>query len=229
MKTLRLSMIAALAAGVLALSALPAAASHSWADYHWARTSNPFSIKIIDSMTSNWDARLATVNSDWNKSTVMDNVVEAGSDAMSTRKKCSAVLGKIRSCNAEYGFNGWLGLATIWINSGHHIVQGVAKMNDTYFNKTVTYNSEEARRHVACQEIGHLFGLGHQTGVSCMNDRDGINDPAYISPDTHDYDQLVTIYGGHTDSATTIASAASAPAPGPGRVTTYTWIFWARR
>ena len=192
---------------VLAVTAFPSAsasANHSWGNYHWARTSNPFTIKVIDSMTPNWDDNLDAAISDWNASSVMNIVEEAGSDASNTRKRCPAVSGKVRTCNANYGYNGWLGVAQIWA-SGSHITQGTAKMNDSYLASS-SY-SETARQHVICQEIGHDWGLGHQdeSGAdlnTCMDYADALDNP---KPNAHDYAQLETIYA-HLDSTTTIAA-----------------------
>ncbi|HEX6271321.1 MAG TPA: hypothetical protein VFZ43_13875 [Anaerolineales bacterium] len=193
---------------ILALAAFPASvsANHSWGNYHWARTSNPFTIKVIDSMTSNWDDNLNIAISDWDQSSVMNVVKEAGDDSTRTRKRCRPVSGKVRSCNATYGNNGWLGLAQIWV-SGNHITQGTAKMNDSYLASS-SYN-ETNRQHVICQEIGHAWGLGHQdeSGAdlnTCMDYARALDNP---HPNQHDYQQLETIYNSHTDSTTTIASA----------------------
>lgn len=192
---------------MLALVAFPASvnASHSWNNYHWARTANPFTIKVIDSMTDDWDDNLDAAISDWNASSVMNVVEEAGDSSFKTRKRCVAVAGKSHSCNATYGNNGWLGLAQVWI-SGSHITQATAKMNDTYFASS-SYN-ETARQHVICQEIGHDWGLGHQdeSGAdlnTCMDYADALDNP---DPNAHDYAQLQSIYA-HLDSSTTIASA----------------------
>jgi hypothetical protein len=206
-------------------------------------------------MTPAWDGYLGSVSADWSASSVLDTVIESGADDNGTRKQCKAVRGKDHACNAAYGFNGWLGLATIWI-SGSHIVQGTAKVNDSYFD-TSTYNNSNAKRHVLCQEVGHTFGLGHQTGVSCMDDRNGLFDLAYVSPNAHDYEQLETIYTSHADSSSTVAQATGAlapkagnhdeeewgdPVPGhedkhgrptlfkknlPNGQIKYTWVFWA--
>ncbi|MFX6540611.1 hypothetical protein ABTG54_21480, partial [Acinetobacter baumannii] len=62
----------------------------------------------------------------------LDLVVTASDDSRRTRKQCRAVSGMIRVCNAEYGFNGWLGLASINLDSRGHITQGTAKVNDSY-------------------------------------------------------------------------------------------------
>jgi hypothetical protein len=204
----RLFPLAAIAL-LVAAAALPqgAAGNHRWANYHWARKNNPIRIQIIDSMSGSWDARLRAVNADWNGSPVLENAVVAGNASASTRRACPPVSGRIRACNANYGANGWLGLATIRV-SGPHIVDGTTKMNNHYF-KHPSYNNEAARRHVLCQEIGHLFGLGHdRNSVTCMNDVAGISHPSYQYPtnngSAHDFQLLNAIYN-HADGSTTVA------------------------
>jgi hypothetical protein len=194
---------------ILALTAFPsgsASANHSWGTYHWARTSNPFTLTVIDSMTSDWDDNLNVAINDWDQSSVMNLVKEAGDSSANTRKRCRPVAGKVRSCNAAYGNNGWLGLAQIWI-SGGHISQGTAKMNDSYMYVGSSY-TETNRQHVICQEIGHDWGLGHQdeSGAdlnTCMDYSNNLDNP---HPNAHDYAQLETIYNSHLDSSTTIAA-----------------------
>ena len=197
--------------------ALTAYANHSWGGYHWARTSNPFTIKLGNNLSSNWQTYLSKASSDWSKSTVLDTSIVAG---QSSSRKCSAVAGKVEVCNNTYGNTGWLGVASISLQRGTtHITQGTVKLNDTYFNQA-QYNTPAWRQMVACQEIGHTFGLDHQdtnfnnTNLgTCM---DYTNDPtgtagtngnlANTSPNQHDYDELVTIYT-HLDSSTTIGAA----------------------
>ncbi len=191
---------------ILALVAFPgsANANHSWGNYHWARTSNPFTIKVVNSMTTDWDDNLNTAVSDWNASSVMNVVQEAGNDDAQTRQRCRPVKGKVRSCNYTYGTNGWLGLAQIWVR-GSHITQGTAKMNDSYLASGYT---ETNRQHVICQEIGHDWGLDHQdeSGAdlnTCMDYDDNLGNPG---PNAHDYEQLETIYA-HLDTSTTVGAA----------------------
>ena len=192
---------------ILMLAAMPlsAGATHAWGNYHWARTANPFTIKVVDSMTTNWDDNLDIAISDWDASSVMNLTKEAGSDASNVRKRCAAVSGKVHACNANYGFNGWLGLAQIWA-SGSHITQGTAKMNDSYLASS-SY-TETNRQHVICQEIGHDWGLTHQdeSGAdlnTCMDYSSALDNP---HPNAHDYEELGIIYA-HLDSTTTIAAA----------------------
>ena len=202
-KKVRFAVMVVLIA-MLAAFPLSASATHSWGNYHWARTSNPFTIKVIDSMTADWDDNLDVAISDWDDSSVMNVVEEEGDSSLKTRKRCAAVTGKVRACNAAYGSHiGWLGVAQIWAN-GNHIIKGTAKMNDSYLSSYTEVN----RQHVICQEIGHDWGLDHQdeSGLdlnTCMDYADAFDNE---HPNAHDYEQLESIYD-HLDSTTTIASA----------------------
>ena len=206
MRTRVLTVLAAASAFLLVPAT--AQASHSWGGYHWARTSNPFTVKLGDNVSAQWDASLAGASSDWTKSTVLDTTIVAGSTSPRT---CKATSGRVEVCNATYGNNGWLGIASISVTGGTHITQGTVKLNDTYFN-TATYNTPAWRNLVTCQEVGHTFGLAHQDENfnnanlgTCM---DYTNSPSTNQhPNQHDYDQLVTIYS-HVDSTTTVGAAA---------------------
>jgi len=201
----------AAAATILALATLglaaPAQASHAWGSYHWARTANPFTLKLDDNVTSAWDGYLTTASSDWTASTVLNTTVMQGS--FGSAYSCTPTTGHVEVCNYAYGSNGWLGLASISITTGNHISRGYAKMNDTYFAQA-TYNTPAYRRLVMCQEVGHTFGLAHQDENqtnpnlgSCMDyTRDPDGPPSNEHPNSHDYAQLVTIYS-HTDSFNT--------------------------
>lgn len=187
-------------------------ATHSWGSYHWARTSNPFTLKLGDNLSSNWGPYLATTSDDWSVSSVLDTTIVTGA---ANPKNCRPTSGRVEVCNNKYGNNGWLGLAQIWV-SGNHITQGVTKVNDTYFN-TAKYNTSAWKNMVMCQEVGHTFGLDHQdenfsnTNLgTCM---DYTDDPSGVlksqlsneHPNAHDYDELATIYA-HLDNVTTIQS-----------------------
>ena len=37
-------------------------ANHSWNGYHWARTANPFTVKLGDNLSSGWTAYLLTAS-----------------------------------------------------------------------------------------------------------------------------------------------------------------------
>jgi hypothetical protein len=189
-------------------------ADHSWGNYHWERTSNPFHLELGDNLTSNWDAYLGTTSSDWSVSTVLDTEIIGGG---TVAKKCRPTAGRAEICNDTYGFNGWLGMAQIWA-SGDHITQGRVKVNDSYFNNA-PYNTDAWKNLVMCQEVGHLFGLDHQdedfSNVPLGTCMDYSNDPVPNQhPNAHDYEQLETIYT-HLDQA---GSSSGGFPPGKNRM-----------
>lgn len=199
-------------AGLIALCVVAwspqVAADHSWGNYHWGRTSNPFTLQLGDNLSGDWGSFLVTTSADWSASSVLDTVIVSGG---TTAKRCRATGGRVEVCNSRYGKNGWLGLAQIWI-SGGHITQGYTKVNDTYFG-TAKYNKPEWKNLVMCQEVGHTLGLNHQdenfSNVplgTCM-DYSSNPDPNQY-PDQHDYDQLETIYA-HLDGTTTAGQTTS--------------------
>jgi len=67
-----------LVAVAFALSPFLVFANHSWNGYHWARTSNPFNLKLGDNVSSNWNSYLATTSSDWSASSVLNTSVVPG-------------------------------------------------------------------------------------------------------------------------------------------------------
>lgn len=207
------------ASGVLGFASI-ALADHAWTNslgepYHWARTTPSFTLKLGDNVSNAWDSYLNTSITDWSASSVLDLVKVAGgtnnAKGSRTPKQCQPSSGRVEVCNAKYGANGWLGVASIWA-SGTHITAGTVKMNDTYFN-TASYNSPAWKNLVMCQEIGHTFGLDHQDeGFSnanlgtCM---DYTNSPASNQhPNAHDYTMLEEIYA-HLDSSTTLSQTTT--------------------
>jgi len=185
--------------------AVVAYAENSWGKYHWdISTAESIESPLVlgDNLTTSaWHSSLAGASADWNAS-VLKNGVVAG-----TNIACDPVLGGIEVCNAEYGENGWLGIAQIWVYRGRdgHIAQGLVKANDTYFN-TPQYDTQAWRNLVMCQETGHTFGLGHQdesfsnanlgTCMDYTDDPDGtiFNQLDNQHPNQHDYDVLTEKY-----------------------------------
>lgn len=202
-------LVAVFALVVLAAVPMVTLANHSWGGYHWARTSNPFTLKVGDNVNSTWDPYLDEAISDWSASSVLNLTKVAGGTSPRT---CKPTAGRIEACNASYGNNGWLGIAQIWL-SGGHISQAITKLNDTYFN-TATYNKPEWRRLVTCQEIAHDFGLDHQDENfnngnlgSCMDyTSTPLGPPSNEHPNSHDFAQLESIYA-HLDNTTTVGAA----------------------
>ncbi len=201
---------AAIAVVALICAAMPASsfANNSWGGYHWARTSNPFTLQLDNNVSgAAWNLSLAKASVDWTKSAVLDTRIVAGTV---NPKNCRATAGRVAVCSSTYGKTGWLGVAQVWV-SGTHITQGIVKVNDTYFN-AAPYNTPAWRNLVMCQEVGHTLGLDHQNTIftdpnlgTCM---DYTNSPSgNEQPNQHDYDQLALIYN-HLDSTTSVTSPA---------------------
>jgi hypothetical protein len=209
------------------------------AGFHWPRTDNPFAVQIGDNSTGVWPALLAEVAAVWSQSVVLDVEVVSGQG----QGVCQANLGRVEVCNGNFGNAGWLGLAEVWVDKKGHIVQATIKLNDPLFVPG-TYN-EFAKRHILCQEVGHVLGLGHlrdPTSESCMDETHGINDPAWAYPNAHDLEQLERIYR-HRDTsakadrpARSVALSQRAPSGGVrwsisvrdagDETTVYAWAAW---
>ena len=232
----RLLSVLAVAVAMSAVVAAPASANHTWGSYHWARTANPFTLSVGDNVSAAWDSYLGVVSGDWSsqaqdgsldsvlgitiRNPVRPQVVGGSTDP----KKCRPKAGRIEVCDATYGRNGWLGLASIWA-SGSHITQATTKLNDSYFNSG-TYNTPDWRAMVSCQEVGHDFGLDHQDETfantnlgTCMDYTNqpaggGSYGPSNEQPNTHDYGELTAIYQHLNDGTTTIAASPASSGNG---------------
>lgn len=212
---MKLARLCGLAALATALVAVPAAANHSWSTYHWATTDGVVSVKVNAALTGVWPGYLDIAIGEWDQSTHL-TLSPRNDVSASAAKRCSPITGQILVCNYAYGQRGWLGIASINLDSNGHITKGTTKLNDTYF-AMARYNTAAWRRMVTCQEVGHDFGLGHQdenfSNVNLGSCMDYTNDPtgtagtngtkANISPNQHDYDQLSTIYNHSNDGYTT--------------------------
>ena len=198
----KLVVLAVLASCAAAVVAGSASGDHSWGKYHWARTSNPLKLDLGNNTTSAWSSLLSTASNDWSASTVLDTRVVSSNK---NRATCAATSGRVEVCNYDYGDTGWLGVAQIWIyRGGSHIAQGTVKLNDYYFSgagSSYVYNNSAQKLHVVCQEVGHTFGLDHQSenGESlntCMDyyHNTSSTDTKSTHPNQGDYDELRCIY-----------------------------------
>lgn len=215
---MRMSRLAAVAAIPTVALSMPADATHSWGGYHWAGPGSNLGIKVNTSITSQWTTSVNTSISDWDKST---ELALSRQTASVGPRKCNPIGGQVLVCNYTYGQRGWLGIATIWTDGTLHIAQATTKLNDSYFNMA-QYNTPAWRALVACQEIGHDWGLDHQDENfnnvnlgTCMDYTNapsggivnGFNyGPSNQHPNQHDYDELNTIYN-HNDGYTTAKAA----------------------
>ena len=210
-------ILAVASCGIFALSAN---ADHRWSTYHWATGGDGNTPMLVDlpavsKISSDWNNEYIDSLNDWEKSNnIAHNTRETGSSSRKDRKRCTAIQGKLVTCNAAYGANGWAGLASINLDTNGHITQGTAKMNDTY----LANDSYDYRLHVMCQEIGHVYGLGHtsEDGTSQQTCMDYSNDPRSTLSNSHDWAELALMYD-HNDGYTTVAGGGSTSDPKPCR------------
>ena len=96
----------------------------------------------------------------------------------------------INAYSGYYGSNGWLGIAEIRGYSGCVVLNGRVRLNRSYLDNG-SY-SRTNKKHVACQEVGHLFGLHHNqsSSTTCMNDLI-LSAP---QPNSHDRDLVNALY-----------------------------------
>lgn len=196
-----------------ALTAFPfsASAGHAWSNYHWARTSTPFTLRLVRKLSSTWYPHLNITQESWTTTSPLNATIVNGDGSAASRKACATVLGRTVVCNYPYGLNGWLGLAQIWLDGNNHIVQGSAKLNDSY-----SWNGG-LRHLVMCQEVGHTLGLGHQDENfgnpnlgTCMDYTNlPFGPPNNLAQNEHDHDQLNGIYL-HLDGYTTLTQTSPA-------------------
>jgi hypothetical protein len=187
----------------------PAAADHSWGCYHWARASNPFTLRLGDNVGPDWDATLRSVGDDWSMSAVLDTHIVPG-----TGRGVRPTTGGVEVYSVSRGNNGRLGTSQIWV-SGCHITQGITKVNDYYFNQP-QFATQEWRNHVMCRLVGRTIGLLPQDDDplnrplgTCM---DVTSDPSPNQhPNEHDYEELERIYG-HVDETASVTTAPSVEA-----------------
>ena len=206
-----ISTVAALAAFTVSVSA---SATHSWNDYHFARTTSNWTLQVVDSVDGNWQSTFEESLSRWTGGGGLSFNIAAADDSSRARKRCSMVSGQMRVCNAAYGQNGWLGLASINLDSNGHITQGTAKMNDSYSS----YWTPEEMNHVMCQEIGHVFGLGHtsEDGSSQNTCMDYSTSSSSQWPNNHDFQMLDEMYA-HLDSYNSYSDGSTPTKPCRGK------------
>ena len=239
----KLTISALVALALAAIAAAPASAGHSWGGYHWSQAkTSATSVRVdlgdnlVRTASSDWPAIFkggpaypagASVTFNWSNLHLFPLATTLGGNTfpdiletppvvganLTSQKRCRPKSGRVEVCNARYGYNGWLGLAQVW-TSGGHIVQGAAKVNDSYLESGYRNDSKQ---QVLCQEVGHTFGLTHtsEDGTddnTCMDYADAFDNP---HTNAHDNEQINRIYTAHNDPVSTSTSTST---KGSGKV-----------
>jgi hypothetical protein len=100
--SIKTRFLAIVAIVLVAVGAFPlnVSATHSWGGYHWARTSNPFTVQLGNNLSGTWYPHLEITSADWSASSVLDTMIVAGA---TTGRKCRPTVGRVEVCNASYG------------------------------------------------------------------------------------------------------------------------------
>jgi hypothetical protein len=198
-------VLALLAIALVVVPVATSIAGTSAANYHWARKRPQFTVKVGDNVSNNWDQLLRRTLADWNKN---DTVTLDQVGGRTHPQDCRPVTGRVEVCSWQYGTQkGWLGLTQLFFDRGGHIEAATVQMNDSFlYARGSEYNSDAARRHTLCHELGHTIGLDHVDTRSCMNNSQHavFN---YLTPIRRDFRELERIYD-HRDRETTVSSAS---------------------
>lgn len=179
MKTRRAVMTwGVLFALALMIGAGAATATHRWGCWKYADRYINFYNGASGSYNTYYAQESLTDSNSWHNYTDI-NLTSTGSGSTD----------HVNAYAGFYGQNGWLGLASIISYSGCTVRNGRSQLNRSYLDSG--YSSTNIK-HVACQEVGHLFGLQHNRGSSttCMNDT--ILSAPY--PNSHDQSMINSIY-----------------------------------
>ncbi len=186
----------------------PSATAQSAAPYHWARKRSQFRLRVGNNVAGDWNRYLRGALDEWNQNGTV-TLVEV--DGSTNPQFCEPVRGTVQVCDWWYGTQtGWLGLTRLYFNrNGTHIDAATVQLNSSFlYAPNSRYNSDAARRHTLCHELGHTMGLDHPETTSCMNNSQYavFN---YVNPINDDFRQLRRIYE-HQDASRTVARASEA-------------------
>ena len=156
-----------------------------WSNYHWP--SSNFQLDVANKASGEYD--VSGVVSRWNAA------LPAGGPQMTINGGVDIEI-RSKNFNANY-----LGVAEILVDTTTgHILEGRVTLNHRYLKDGNLYGFDDnVRTHVACQEVGHILGLDHQSGNSCMNDEfSTLGD--YTTHNSEDTTTLNDMYGSsHVD------------------------------
>jgi len=159
----------------------------------WHNRGEGLQLTLVNALTSDWYTYFDSAVIDWNGCPALD----LSTTTIEPDQSCQAISGKMKVCNAEYGFTSWTGLNEVYFEgSGGFIVSSVAKMNESYLRRS----SREEKQYVMCHEMGHGFGLPHRDESTNNPDLgtclDYTRTPRNnMRPDEIDFSHLIEIYG----------------------------------
>lgn len=183
--------IVAMSLAFLVTAGLALANGHSWNGYHWAG-SGERTPAVVDQTSSDLYEIPAAV-AEWAALGTPIQPVTATSGEVTVKEGFSPF---------------WYGLAQVFVEDGH-ITKGVVKLN----TRLLESEGPAAADHVLCQELGHIWGLDHLDGATCMNDSLA-SLGNYTAPNSADRNTLNEIYA-HADSSSAGGDGGGGSGGGP--------------
>jgi len=156
----------------------PASASHVTGN-HWAHDGLAHSqIYFVDHTPAFWPVSSSVYK--WNEARGVDSYYH-WANCPNTRLHCVDVYEYLND-DGNYG-------VTYWSASGGHFTSATV-----YLSRVRVTNAHQARK-TTCHELGHVLGLDHRAeSSSCMRSGNAVTLNISRYPDTHDFNQLYTMY-----------------------------------
>mmetsp|Transcript_20431 Transcript_20431/g.48554 ORF Transcript_20431/g.48554 Transcript_20431/m.48554 type:complete len:638 (-) Transcript_20431:769-2682(-) len=167
--------------------------------YGWlSPNGNGITVEILNAVEDRWVSTVEQAVLNWEDGYPIDSLT-LPLTRVDVESECSAVQGKLKICNGNYGATRWRGLNEVMLSgrNQNRIRSSTARLNDYYLDR----EGPSQKLYTACHELGHGFGLPHwdenfynQDLGNCM---DYTTNPGQNSkPDTSNFLYLAQLYGG---------------------------------
>ena len=120
----------------------------------WDSNGRGLSLEVLNALDDSWNNNFAIAIDQWDNGN--PDALTLSVTRVTVDNACSAVTGKLKVCNGDYGETKWRGINQVILSNGF-IISSVAKLNEFYLATA----DEDQRQYTTCHEIGHGFGLPH--------------------------------------------------------------------
>lgn len=114
----------------------------------WQTAHHGLTMEIVNALNSSWYPFFDLAVKEWDNGN--PDALTLTTSVMSPDSACSAITGKIKVCNGNYGDTKWRGINKILL-SGGYIIASTARMNEYYLNGA----DVDQKQYTMCHEIGH--------------------------------------------------------------------------
>jgi hypothetical protein len=189
----------------------PQASPSTGGAFRWSNNNNNnngLTLVILNAMDDSWDKELRVAVDNWEAGVPVDPL-SLSIQNVAYDFDCTAVEGKLKVCNGNYGATRWRGINEVILNRRTNtIISSAAKMNEYYLPNG---GRAEQRLYTLCHEIGHGFGLPHWDEDFYNEDLGNCMD--YTSkpqnnmlPDASNFLYLGELYGNGTITSSSVAT-----------------------